>query len=87
MHEKIKQGLVRKYRDIGRIYQISKIFDMTTDQPYELFLDDLITQLGTLFSGPEEKLVTQGEKSNAMYFVVSGNSIVTQKYHHKNDNV
>lgn len=44
-----------------------------SEKAYDLFVDMLISQLGTLFASPEEDLVRQGDKSNSMCLIVSGN--------------
>ena len=43
------------------------------------FIDNLISQLGTLYASPEVKIYTQYQKSLSMYIVINGNLTVNQK--------
>jgi cAMP-dependent protein kinase regulator len=48
-------------------------------EDHELCIKTMISLAGTLFTTPEEFVVQQGEKSNAMYFLVSGDCMVFQQ--------
>lgn len=52
-----------------------KQFKQIDEDFHELFLQDLIALMGTLFTSPEEDIVTQGEKSTHLYFLVAGSCI------------
>jgi CRP-like cAMP-binding protein len=43
---------------------------------HDLFIDEITMQLGTMFTSPEEYIVTQGDKSNAMFFMVFGDCLI-----------
>ena len=46
---------------------------------HEVCISAMISLMGTLFTSPEENIVQQGEKANAMYFMVSGDCMVAQR--------
>lgn len=49
-----------------------KLFMKNIIYSYELVMSDIFFSLGTLFAPPEEKILTQGQKSNSMFFIISG---------------
>jgi CRP-like cAMP-binding protein len=46
---------------------------------YEVFLQDIVSKLGTIFTSPEENLTVQGKKAKHMFIMVSGECIILVK--------
>lgn len=42
----------------------------------DVFIYELISLMGTMFTSPEHVIVLQGDKANSMYFVVTGMCMV-----------
>jgi hypothetical protein len=53
------------------------IMSNNSNQDFELFLDMMIGELGTLFTTPEEHLVVEGEKSTSMSLIVAGSCFMS----------
>ena len=47
----------------------------------EVFISNLVSKLGTVFSTPEEGLIFQGEDSYEMFFIIQGDCAVNIKEH------
>ena len=45
------------------------------------FIQLLVEKLGTLLAQPEEAILNQGEKSNDLYFISSGDCVIKQQDH------
>jgi CRP-like cAMP-binding protein len=40
------------------------------------FLESIVSKMGTVFAGPEEIIIKQGDESNCMYFITRGDCTV-----------
>lgn len=40
------------------------------------FLENIVSKMGTVFAGPEEVIIKQGDSSEAMYFITTGDCTV-----------
>lgn len=52
---------------------------MVSDLEHEIFLQQLTSMLGTMFTAPESEIIKEGEKSNSMFFIVFGDCQVYQR--------
>lgn len=46
-------------------------------------MEEFVSIMGTLFTEPEQNVVVQGEKANAMFFISSGTCQVLQISHYR----
>ena len=45
------------------------------------FMKELVSQMGTAFSVPDEDFIRQGEVGDAMYFIMSGDCVINVQDH------
>lgn len=64
-----------------------KILSKSTETRFEVVLEEFVSIMGTLFTEPEQSVVVQGEKANALYFISSGSCQVSQISHYRQEKV
>ena len=55
--------------------KLHKVMSYENEQVFESFIDVAVSLMGAFFSTPEEEIITHGDKSLCMFFIVRGNLV------------
>ena len=61
LKQKAKLSIKRKFQITGISKGSQSILNLDGDEDYQLFINYLISMLGTMFVAPEEKILTKGD--------------------------
>ena len=82
---RIKHAKIWKYSSLSIRRNLKGNPKIDQGHLFEVVVEDLIQNLGTLFTQPELRICTQGGKSSSIYFISSGNCVVSQRSYFRNE--